>query len=217
MARNRKDRKKRNWLLYIGIFSIIGAIVMMASQNTGAAYFYVVVATCCFGLAFSKRKGNEEKNASDAQKEIIAEEQASGKKKKPIYKRWWFWLLILSLFFGGNKNSKKVTTETEQPYTESIIATEAVTDVNATESTTILPETTEAPAEAVTGPIVAETEIAKETEYQTTYVLNTSSMKFHYSYCGSADDIKNSNKSSFTGNRDDLISRGYSPCGRCHP
>lgn len=142
---------------------------------------------------------------------------STSKKKKPIYKRWWFWLLILSLFLGGNKNSEEVTTETEPSYAETVIVTESTTEAATTEAMTIPPETTEAPTEEATEPATAETEAIQEAEYQTTYVLNTNSMKFHYSYCGSADDIKASNKSSFTGNRDDLISKGYSPCGRCTP
>ena len=52
---------------------------------------------------------------------------------------------------------------------------------------------------------------------QHTYVLNTSTMKFHLQSCSSADEIKSYNKDSFTGTREDLISRGYSPCGKCHP
>ena len=50
-----------------------------------------------------------------------------------------------------------------------------------------------------------------------TYILNTNTKKFHYSSCGSASRIKDSNKSTFTGTRDELISRGYSPCGNCDP
>lgn len=50
-----------------------------------------------------------------------------------------------------------------------------------------------------------------------TYILNTNTKKFHEPSCGSAARIKDSNKSTFNGSRDELISRGYSPCGNCHP
>lgn len=50
-----------------------------------------------------------------------------------------------------------------------------------------------------------------------TYILNTNTKKFHEPSCGSAARIKASNKSTFNGSRDELISRGYSPCGNCHP
>lgn len=90
--------------------------------------------------------------------------------------------------------------------------TEELTIPKATEEETI-PTTIVAEVETV----ATEPEIVEETEYQTTYVLNTNSKKFHYSHCSSAGDIKESNKSSFTGSRDEIIAKGYSPCGRCDP
>ena len=51
----------------------------------------------------------------------------------------------------------------------------------------------------------------------TTYILNTSTNKFHYPDCGSADKISDSNRAEYTGSREDLISQGYSPCGNCDP
>ena len=50
-----------------------------------------------------------------------------------------------------------------------------------------------------------------------TYILNTSSKKFHEPDCGSAAKISSANKGTFTGTRDQLISKGYSPCGNCDP
>ena len=49
------------------------------------------------------------------------------------------------------------------------------------------------------------------------YIINTNSGKFHYPSCSSVKQMKESNKQSFTGTRDELIARGYSPCGNCHP
>lgn len=49
------------------------------------------------------------------------------------------------------------------------------------------------------------------------YVLNTNTMKFHYQSCSSVEDIKEHNKGFHTGTRDEVISMGYSPCGRCKP
>lgn len=51
----------------------------------------------------------------------------------------------------------------------------------------------------------------------TTYILNTHTHKFHYSSCSSVEKIKESNKDTYTGNRDYLISSGYSPCKKCNP
>lgn len=52
---------------------------------------------------------------------------------------------------------------------------------------------------------------------ETTYILNTNTMKFHYPSCSSADSISENNRAEYTGTRDELIDKGYSPCGRCHP
>lgn len=49
------------------------------------------------------------------------------------------------------------------------------------------------------------------------YVLNKSTKKFHYAGCASAKQIKASNYAEFDGNRDTLISRGYSACKKCNP
>lgn len=136
---------------------------------------------------------------------------SSPKNKKSIYRRWWFWLLIVALFFGGNKKNAGLPSETEPKYTESVITTEAHPE------TVALIETTSVFTEETTSPAVSTTEVLEDPEYQTTYILNTNSMKFHFASCGSADDIKDSNRSQFTGTRDELLSRGYSPCGRCSP
>lgn len=49
------------------------------------------------------------------------------------------------------------------------------------------------------------------------YVLNTKTHVFHYASCRHVSSIKDANRKNFTGSRDTLISRGYSPCGSCHP
>ena len=50
-----------------------------------------------------------------------------------------------------------------------------------------------------------------------TYILNTNTMKFHNPYCKSVKQMKDKNKAEFSGTRDELIARGYDPCGNCHP
>lgn len=49
------------------------------------------------------------------------------------------------------------------------------------------------------------------------YVLNTKSEKFHYPSCKSIEDISQENMKKFSGTRQELITRGYEPCGRCKP
>lgn len=51
----------------------------------------------------------------------------------------------------------------------------------------------------------------------TDYILNTRSYKFHYPSCGSVKQMSDKNKDYFTGTRDEVIARGYSPCGNCDP
>ena len=48
---------------------------------------------------------------------------------------------------------------------------------------------------------------------QQEYVMNTSSMKFHLPSCSSVSSIKDENKATYQGPREDLIAEGYEPCG----
>lgn len=147
---------------------------------------------------------------------------------------------IISFFLAAALGSCSAETEPVTIPTEPIAATVSTTEV--TQEVTIAPtiapaepsaepiettEPTEAPTEvpATAAPTEALTEppaTAAPTEAPTepagiTYILNTSSRKFHYPSCSSADDIKASNKGSYTGTRDEVIAMGYEPCGRCHP
>ena len=54
-------------------------------------------------------------------------------------------------------------------------------------------------------------------EGEITYVVNTKSGKFHDPKCSSAAEITDQNRLDFTGTREELIERGYEPCGRCKP
>ena len=59
--------------------------------------------------------------------------------------------------------------------------------------------------------------VPEETAEGQIYILNTNTMKFHVSTCKSVKQIKENNKSEFTGERESLIDKGYSPCGNCKP
>lgn len=50
-----------------------------------------------------------------------------------------------------------------------------------------------------------------------TYILNTSTMKFHYKWCSSVDEIRASNKMEVKATRSTVVSRGYTACKRCSP
>ena len=57
----------------------------------------------------------------------------------------------------------------------------------------------------------------QSTSEQQDYILNAKNKKFHKPDCSAASDISSANKQDFTGTRDQLIARGYSPCGICKP
>ena len=51
----------------------------------------------------------------------------------------------------------------------------------------------------------------------TDYIGNKNTKKFHYSWCSSVTQMKESNKYYYTGTRQGMISKGYEPCKRCDP
>lgn len=59
--------------------------------------------------------------------------------------------------------------------------------------------------------------VVEQVPQGTTYILNTNTKKFHYPSCGSVKQMKESNKQSYTGSRDDVIAMGYVPCKKCNP
>lgn len=63
----------------------------------------------------------------------------------------------------------------------------------------------------------AETDAVAENTAEVTYILNTNSKKFHDPACSSVDKIKESNRGEFTGERHELLARGYEPCKICNP
>lgn len=160
------------------------------------------------------------------------------KKKSSILKRIgqiWLTCAALSLTLGmcSTLTADPEETQPSEPIATTLPFTQAIETEVHTDPTVIpteLPTTapteiqTEAPTET---PSTAPTESAvippiietphKPQEQERTYVLNTNTRKFHYPSCSSADDIKPSNRSEYTGTRSEVIAKGYSPCGRCDP
>lgn len=58
---------------------------------------------------------------------------------------------------------------------------------------------------------------ASSSAEQHDYILNVKNKKFHLPTCSAANDIAAANRQDFTGTRDELIAKGYSPCGICKP
>ena len=50
-----------------------------------------------------------------------------------------------------------------------------------------------------------------------TYVLNTNSMRFHRPDCPSVEEMKPQNREETGESRQELLDRGYTPCGQCDP
>ncbi len=98
--------------------------------------------------------------------------------------------------------TKKAVTTTRKPTTTKSTATtknETTTQKVTKPTTTKKETTTKAPAT------------------NARYICNTNSQKFHYPSCQHAKRIKAENRTEFNGTRDQLISKGYSPCGICDP
>ena len=49
------------------------------------------------------------------------------------------------------------------------------------------------------------------------YVLNQNTKRFHVPDCASVQDMSEKNREYYFGDREELIERGYIPCGRCRP
>lgn len=52
---------------------------------------------------------------------------------------------------------------------------------------------------------------------QSEYILNTSTKRFHFPTCPNAEKISDDNKEIYSGKREELIQKGYEPCGNCNP
>ena len=57
----------------------------------------------------------------------------------------------------------------------------------------------------------------QESTASTKYIVNTNSGKFHLVDCSSVQDMKPANRQEFTGSRQEMLDKGYTPCGSCNP
>ncbi len=80
---------------------------------------------------------------------------------------------------------------------------EATQVVETTESTA--PETSPPSSEKQVDPVDAK------------YILNVNTNKFHYPDCGSVKRMSEKNKKESNLTRDELVNKGYDPCGNCKP
>ena len=76
----------------------------------------------------------------------------------------------------------------------------------------------EEPVKENTPPVVPKEEKPKEVKPAgTDYIGNKNTKKFHYTWCNSVKQMKESNKYYYTGTREEMIAKGYKSCGNCHP
>lgn len=83
------------------------------------------------------------------------------------------------------------------------------------ESVAEITESTLSPEEQLDG--ILATYHPEDFEQEQTYILNTSTMKFHYKWCSSVDEINPSNKMEVKTIRSTVVSQGYTACKRCNP
>lgn len=95
-------------------------------------------------------------------------------------------------------------------YNNSATSTTKISTTKATTTETTKKQTTTAKRTTTTEPAATE-------EHTTTYIINTNSGKFHYSGCRAVKEMNESNKMTFEGTRDEVIAKGYVPCGICKP
>ncbi len=73
------------------------------------------------------------------------------------------------------------------------------------------------PADGTASARVWQDQPAVPTSAPQTYIVNKSSKAFHYPACSGAQAMKEANKIVFVGSREELIEKGYHPCGNCQP
>lgn len=109
-----------------------------------------------------------------------------------------------------------VSSQSSRSTRSSSTSTSSAASAATTTSPTATVSRISTPSAASTPSVVSETP-SSSGSHEMTYVLNTNSMKFHYPSCSSAKQISAANRQEFTGTREEVVARGYEPCGRCDP
>lgn len=133
-------------------------------------------------------------------------------------------LELIAEMLPATEDVTEVTKEiVSEPTATPAPTAEPTPEPTATPTPTPEPTSTPAPTPAPTAtpaPTPAPTEepvVEKATPTGTDYILNTNTYKFHYPSCSSVKQMKDKNKAYYTGTREECISMGYDPCGRCKP
>ena len=114
---------------------------------------------------------------------------------------------------AAKEAEQKAAEEAEQKAAEEAAAKEAEQKAAEEAEQKAAEEAAAKEAEQKAAKEAAAIEVEQDTEE---YVLNTSTKKFHHSWCSSVNRIKASNYSTCIG-RDTAIAMGYTSCGNCNP
>lgn len=104
---------------------------------------------------------------------------------------------------------------------ETTISSVSTPDITPAPTPTVSPEPTPEPMptlspEPTTEPAQSTPEsVDNSKQHETTYVLNTSTMKIHFPSCKSVDKIKPENMVTTEKSLDELLDEGYTKCGNC--
>lgn len=120
--------------------------------------------------------------------------------------------------FAGSDDVVEERENTSKEPSDDEPETQETTELTIEESIIVVPEINES---TINTEIIvdenADSKIVEDNSITYSYVLNTNTKKFHYLTCSSVDEIKEKNKDNYSGTRDELLNRGFSPCGRCKP
>lgn len=167
------------------------------------------------GLYYTESVGGTKKRKEHINMANMNTEPKEAKPQKPFYKKWWFWIAIVCIIaLCSSCTASEDTPKGTLPEAEPGIS--AVVDQKADP----VPEVEEAPVqdEVVAENTPTEQEPAEENQSAgTDYVGNKNSKKFHYAWCSSVDKMKESNKYYYTGTSEEMVAKGYEPCGNCKP
>jgi len=132
----------------------------------------------------------------------------------------WIWIIAAVVVFLGigavkSNQDKKAAEETRTVISEAVETVAPTATPKPTAKPTPKPEPTPELVAIEAAPAVTEAPVTRSAEK--TYIINTSSGKFHKPTCSSVDEMAEYNKREFTGTREDVIAMGYVPCKRCNP
>ena len=123
-------------------------------------------------------------------------------------------ILIMLLLCGCSAADITVNTDSHEQITVNFPTDNTVngyrTGSSVQESDSSMPEAI--PADETKPAAPSETSLSSTAEY----IGNSNSHVFHKSDCGSAKNMKDSNRVIFS-SRDKAVGKGYTPCKRCNP